>query len=143
MVRRAVKPSLRAASCCSVEVVNGGDGLRRFGLRSTRATARLPAAAAMSVCSTSRAWASLVIVKRPFWVSASTLSPRYSISRAGKRLLSFRPRASTVQYSWRRKAVISSSRSQISRSATLCTRPADRPGLILRHSSGDRLKPTR
>ena len=34
MVRRALKPSLRAASCCSVEVVNGGAGLRRRCLRS-------------------------------------------------------------------------------------------------------------
>jgi hypothetical protein len=126
-----------------VEVVNGGAGLRRLGLRSTRATTRLPAAAAISVRSTSRAWASSVIEKRPFCVSASTLSPRYSTSRAGKRAASFTPRASTVQYSCRRKAAISSSRSQMSRSATLCTRPADRPGLILRHSSGERLKPTR
>ena len=27
-VRRAENPSLRAASCCSVDVVNGGDGVR-------------------------------------------------------------------------------------------------------------------
>ena len=27
IVRCAPKPSLRAASCCSVEVVNGGDGI--------------------------------------------------------------------------------------------------------------------
>ena len=45
-VRRAVKPSLRAASCCSVDVVKGAAGLRRLGLRSTDATVSLPAAAA-------------------------------------------------------------------------------------------------
>src|SRR3989337_2088053 len=33
MVRLAEKPSLRAASCCSVEVGNGGAGLRRGSRR--------------------------------------------------------------------------------------------------------------
>ena len=35
MVREAEKPSFRAASCCRVEVVKGGAGLRRAGLLST------------------------------------------------------------------------------------------------------------
>jgi hypothetical protein len=48
-----------------------------------------------------------------------------------------------VQYSRATKAAISSSRSQIIRSAGLCTRPADRPGLTFFQSSGDRLNPTR
>jgi len=38
IVLRAPNPSLRAASCCSVEVVNGGDGERLRSLRSTFAT---------------------------------------------------------------------------------------------------------
>jgi hypothetical protein len=37
IVRCAPKPSLRAASCCSVEVVNGGAGLRLRCLRSMAA----------------------------------------------------------------------------------------------------------
>jgi hypothetical protein len=37
-VRAAPKPSLREASCCSVEVVKGGSGLRRIRFFSTRAT---------------------------------------------------------------------------------------------------------
>ena len=38
IVRLAEKPSFRAASCCSVEVVKGGGGLRLTGLASTEAT---------------------------------------------------------------------------------------------------------
>src|SRR3979490_1839042 len=43
MVRRALKPSLRAASCCSVEVVKGGAGLRRRCLRLIAGTRHTPA----------------------------------------------------------------------------------------------------
>src|SRR5262249_4610954 len=38
MVWAGAKPSLRLASCCSVEVVKGGGGLRLAGLASTLAT---------------------------------------------------------------------------------------------------------
>ena len=48
-----------------------------------------------------------------------------------------------VQYSRATNAAISSSRSQIMRSAGLCTRPADSPGRTFFHNSGERLKPTR
>ena len=51
--------------------------------------------------------------------------------------------ASTVQYSRARNASISASRSQISRSATDCTRPAERLPGSLRHSTGESVKPTR
>ena len=51
-------------------------------------------------------------------------------------------RASTVQY-WREtKASISASRSQIRRSATDCTRPAERLPGSFRHSTGERWNPT-
>ena len=103
----------------------------------------MPFAAARIVRSASRASPSFVIEKRAFCVSASTFSPRNSVSRAGKRADSFEASASIVQYSWRRNFWISASRSQMSRSATLCTRPAESPGLIFFHSSGERLKPTR
>ena len=43
-MRCAPKPSLRAASCCSVEVVNGGDGLRLRCFFSTFATVSVPLA---------------------------------------------------------------------------------------------------
>jgi hypothetical protein len=42
MVWLAEKPSLRAASCCRVEVVKGGGGLRVKGLVSTDATVKRP-----------------------------------------------------------------------------------------------------
>ena len=42
----AEKPSLRAASCCSVEVVKGGGGLRGDGLVSTDGTVKRPASTA-------------------------------------------------------------------------------------------------
>ena len=38
----AEKPSLRAASCCRVEVVNGGGGFLANGLVSTDATVKRP-----------------------------------------------------------------------------------------------------
>ena len=42
----AEKPSLRAASCCRVEVVKGGGGLRVSGLVSTEATVKRPSSTA-------------------------------------------------------------------------------------------------
>ena len=36
-----MKPSLRAASCCSVEVVNGGAGMRRSGFFATELTRKV------------------------------------------------------------------------------------------------------
>ena len=50
---------------------------------------------------------------------------------------------STVQYSRGLNASISASRSQIRRSATDCTRPAERLPGNLRHSTGDSVNPTR
>ena len=38
MVRAAEKRSLRPASCCRVEVINGGCGVRRHGRSSTERT---------------------------------------------------------------------------------------------------------
>ena len=57
IVRCAEKPSLREASCCSVEVVNGGEGLRRRCLRSIVSTLSSPAApqALRSAASVARA----------------------------------------------------------------------------------------
>ncbi len=137
MVFCALKPSLREASCCSVEVVNGGAGLRRRCLRSTARTVSSPRAAFSSVLTASRAALSLVKL------NCSTLAPRYSTSFAGNFCSECMSSASMVQYSCGWKAAISSSRSQIMRSAGLCTRPADRLGRTFFHRSGERLKPTR
>ena len=51
--------------------------------------------------------------------------------------------ATRDQYSRGLKTSISRSRSQTRRSATDCTRPAERAPGSLRHSTGERLKPTR
>ena len=54
MVRWALKPSLRLASCCRVEVVKGGGGERRAGFFSTLRTVKAPAATALrAACATS------------------------------------------------------------------------------------------
>ena len=93
MVFCALKPSLRAASCCKVDVVNGGAGLRRRCLRSTLSTVSTPSAASRSVRSTSRACASVVKL------NCSTLAPRYSTSLPGNFCSECLSSASIVQYS--------------------------------------------
>ncbi len=47
MVCAGAKPSLRLASCCRVDVVKGGGGLRRAGFASTEVTVK---AAVSSAC---------------------------------------------------------------------------------------------
>ena len=59
MVWRAEKPSLREASCCSVEVVNGGAGMRRSGFFATELTRKvaslqLSRKASTSLCALNR-----------------------------------------------------------------------------------------
>ena len=142
IVRCAPKPSLREASCCSVEVVNGAAGLRRRCFLSTFATVSLPLAVSRIFCSAARTWVSFVNV------NCSTLSPPNTDNRAGNCVeaasgCALSASASIVQYSCALNAVISSSRSTMSRNAGLCTRPADSPRRTFFQSSGDRLKPTR
>ena len=137
IVRCALKPSLRDASCWSVDVVNGAAGLRRRCFLSTFATVSLPRAVSRIRCSAARTLASFVKL------NCSTLSPANTARRAGKVCAFCSASASIVQYSCALNAVISSSRSTMSRSAGLCTRPADRPRRTFFQSSGERLKPTR
>ena len=62
IVRRGVMPSRRLASCCSVEVMKGGEGLRFFFPRLTVSMVKgLPSTAAM----TASASASLRISSLP------------------------------------------------------------------------------
>jgi hypothetical protein len=136
IVRSAENPSLRDASCCKVEVLNGGAGFRPTCFFSIPSTER------------SRAWTSRTARRAAVSSRSANLSRRLPSSCAS-RALNVRPSgvsssASTVQYSCARKAWISASRSQISRSATDCTRPADEPDLgSLRHSTGESRKPTK
>ena len=70
--------------------------------------------------------------------------PSAPTRRASK--VSFRGVASVAtsdQYSRATNFSISSSRSDTSRSATDCTRPAERAPGSFRHSTGDSVKPTR
>ena len=137
IVRWVLNPSLREASCWSVEVVNGAVGLRLRCFLSIFETRTLPPAAAITA---SRAACAVVSFSK---VNCSTLSPRYSASRALNTASPLVTSPSSVQYSRGTKASTSSSRSTIMRSAGLCTRPAESFGMIFFHSSGDRLKPNR
>ncbi len=129
------KPSLRLASCCKVEVIKGGGGFLLVRFFSTAETLKCPARtaafAAMALGSSSRSnWSSFLPAK---WVS-----------RAGKGApLGLTMPASIVQYSRGLKTSISASRSQISRSETDCTRPAERLPGNLRHKTGESVKPTK
>ncbi len=135
MVWRAPKPNLRLASCCSVEVMNGAEGLRLAGLASTARTVRSREVIAATAISASSA------------VARSNFSSRLP-ARLTRRAVNSCPRgvasrAETVQYSRVLNASISISRSTISRSATDWTRPADLAPGSLRQSTGESLKPTR
>ena len=134
MVFFTPKPSLREASCCRVDVVKGGTGLRRTSPRSTAATRKAPLRIRPAASSATASVPS---------ASLSSAVPSRRTSRAVKLPRSAMTLASTVQYSRGTKASISASRSQISRSATDCTRPAERLPGSFRQSTADRLKPTR
>ena len=73
----AEKPSLRAASCCRVEVVNGGGGFLANGLVSTDETVKRPASTTALAASASPL---LPIVSRSIFLPSSWTS------RAVKRL---------------------------------------------------------
>src|SRR5665213_2441432 len=135
MVRADEKPNLREASCCKVEVRNGGKGWRLAGL--------------LSRLSTLKTW--------PFNAAAIAVDVPASLNaNFSRRLPSTLDKAawnsvpwevvntpSIVQYSCGRKASISSSRSQMIRKATDCTRPAEREPGSLRHNTGESVKPTK
>ena len=124
MVRRDEKPSFLAASCWMVLVVNGAPG-RLFRRRcSTLVTTN---GRARTASTTARASASL-------W--SWGLWPSTLTSEASKVCPLPSHSASMVQYSCDLKARISRSRSTIRRSATVCTRPAESPVLMVRQRIG-------
>ena len=137
MVRAGAKPSLREASCCKVEVVKGAAGWRLAGLR---LDARRPRTWRVSsaLLKASRLGARADV--EPVELLAVGADEPGGEGRAGLRL---QMRRRSDQYSLRDEGSISSSRSQTSRSATDCTRPAERAPGSLRHSTGERVKPTR
>jgi hypothetical protein len=133
-VRAAAKPSLRAASCCRVEVMKGGQGWRLTGFFSTSATRE-----AARVDGLYRTLGIVGVGERQFLqlLAAEMREVGGEISALGREVSLDGP------IFLRLEASISSSRSQISRSATDCTRPAERAPGNFRHSTGDSVKPTR
>ena len=133
MVRRGVMPSLREASCCRVEVMKGGRGVAAAcpaldALDGERQV--LPSRRPEWRRTSSSMWSSMLLAVLAVigWPAKAALPASCGPSWA-----------SSVQYSWGTKALISSSRSTTRRMATDCTRPADRPRRIFFHSSGAEL----
>ena len=126
-----------------VEVVNGGDGRRLRSLAPTSVTCSEPPAACWMRARAASASSPLVMVNSRFLLSVTNFLPSSFDRRAVNPCDGCATSASIDQYSWALKASISSSRSTIMRNAGDCTRPADSPRCTLRHSTGDRLKPTR
>jgi len=140
IVSREESRSLREASCWSVEVVNGAAGLRRYGLDSTDETVPSVTTPAIAVAlASSRCTAADVrsAPSSPKSRPVATRAPSTAARRASKDSSPRAKRAVTSQYEADRNAMRSRSRSTTRRVATDCTRPADRPGPILRHSSGE------
>ena len=127
MVRRGVMLSFREASCCIVEVVKGGEGLRCLSVRFTDFTRKTALSVSRTTASTSSADLSSAFF--PFF-------PWYRAAKGSFFVSSPKSRASSVQYSSGWKASISRSRSSTIRVATDCTRPAERPRRIFFHSRG-------
>ena len=124
MVRRGVMANLRDASCCMVEVVKGGAGLRILSVRLRERTKKVSPSVSATTASTSAA--DLRSVFFPFF-------PWYRAVKAAAFSPSF---ASSVQYSSGWKASIWRSRSSTMRVATDWTRPAERPLRTFFHSRG-------
>ena len=120
IVRFTLKPTLRNASCCNLDVVNGGTGLRLRSLRCTDLTttgADLRRFLIASASSPLRISKSLPILRPSTAARRATICGGESASSLD----------SMLQYSSGLNLRTSCSRSQIKRTATLCTRPADNP----------------
>ena len=145
IVRRAVKPNLRLASCCNVLVVNGGEGRETYGFTSTDVTRK---SALRSFCANSPRRLLVQQQQRRIFQLARRRIEIFSLRESARRRRhQRRPRiacppalanvASRSQYVAEWNAIRCRSRSTINRTATLCTRPAESLGRTLRHNSGD------
>ena len=122
------KPSFFAASCCSVLVLNGSAGFLRRSRRLMSVTSKV-----------FRPETSVTIACALASFGMSGLLPSTWCSFAVNGWLSCSSAAAMVQYSVAVNARISRSRSTSSRSATVCTRPAESPFLTVFQSTGTRL----
>ncbi len=126
MVFFTPKPRRVLAACCRVEVINGALGLVVVGRSLTSAILYSPAfksAIARSVCS-------LLVGRKVLPSSFLTSNLTASLPLVFKS-------ANRSQYSSGMKALMDRSRSTTKRSATDCTRPADKPLAIFAHSKGE------
>ena len=150
MVTADDQRSLRPASCCSVEVMNGGYGRRRYGFSSTRLTANSafssraarPRAPASSRCSTSLEARPVAGSKsRPVAIRSSSRATRLAVNELGLPVAlscaAVLKVPSMSQYSAVWKAIRWRSRSTTIRVATDCTRPADSFGSTFFQSTGE------
>ena len=122
----AENPSRRDASCCSVLVMNGGAG-RRFTWRVVTESTRYAAPSR---------FARTALVATSSVRESSSFSPaRLRREAVNEAFSSVRSAASMDQYSTGTNASISLSRSATRRSATDCTRPAERELVVSRSSA--------
>ena len=139
--------NLRPASCCSVLVMNGGYGRRRYGFSSTPWTvnsrpssrAARPRAPASSRCSTLDGARPVAGSKsRPVASRMSSTLTSVAVNVSGSPGLGAAGAnvPSTSQYSAVWNAIRARSRSTTMRVATDCTRPADSRGSTFFHSTG-------
>ena len=123
MVLLTEKPSLRPASCCSVEVVKGGAGHFATGFFSTSLIVNVAFLHLSRNCIASSSLSKRLGSSAKSWCSwFSTVNEKLAVIRYALVVL---------------KLFISSSRSTMRRTATLCTRPADNDGFTFFHNKGD------
>ncbi len=128
MVCLAENPRALLASCCRVEVVNGGRGLRLVCFFSKSFIVYFCFSKSAIILFTCSAFFKSILSNFLFATECSL---------ALKIFFSLLKTPSKLQYSSVLKALISRSRSTIKRTATDCTRPADSPLATLRHRNGD------
>ena len=148
IVLPAPKPSFEEASCCIVDVVNGGLGLRETSFSETSDTTKPSFSFAASTAIAAASASSL----HPGSIFPS-LTPCTCVSSATKFSVFGEPSPAvplvkshfTLQYSSFENFSMSNSLSQISLNATLCTRPALSRWAdgIFRHSTPDSPNPKR
>ena len=145
MARWALNRSLRPASCCSVEVMNGAAGERRKGRSVTDFTVKVcpVRASATEVASSSpRTRTSLLVLCEPCSsksLPVATVVPP-SATRAAPKPPAVASRLnvpSIPHHVAERNRMRARSRSTTMRVATLCTRPAESRGITLRHRTGE------
>ena len=129
MVCATVKPNLRAASCCRVEVVNGAAGVFFSG----RVLMSLMVKVEDLQLSRNFCASALVLMRR---ASSAFISISFPSASETRKMAVTRYAASV------RKACISRSRSTMRRTATDCTRPAESAGFTFFHNTGESSKPT-